>query len=588
MRSRGVIRATLFAVLATCFTTFSHPAAQAIGSGNCISTVTGATATSVQSGSNCIVIFTSGTGTWAIPSGVTSITYLVVGGGGGGSRGTCSTTYGPGGGGGAVLTGSLSVSGTVNVTVGSGGSQLAGSCPNTAGNPGNPSILASITANGGGAGGNGLTGGTSGNGNAGGTSPSGCGECYAGGGGGAGGVGGLNGNFQLNGGAGITSDLSGTSTAYGGGGGGRSATFFGTATAGGGTGNGTCTGTPNTGGGGADCFSAASGGSGGGAGGSGIVIAVYAYDNTPPTFTSSSTFSVDENLATSVNVATIRVSESATITISGGSDSARFTITFSDSQSANLRFAAIPNFESPADSGGDNIYNVNLLATDRVGLTGSQSITITVLDVNEAPIIGSLSGAISGTFSAAENSTTLYNLSATDVDAGSTLTYSLTGTDANNFSISNTGELTFSPAPDFEAPTDSDTNNTYIVITWVSDGSLSDSQTVTITVTNLNESGALLAPTLSGTPAKGIAITTSVSLNAAGSVRFFVNGKRIANCLARPTSGSGSTFTATCTWRPTFTGRQSLTATLTPASNTFSAATSPALSTFVVKRTTRR
>ena len=581
-------RVAVFALVASCFSFFSLPTAQAIGSGNCVSTVTGATATATQSGSNCIVIFTAGTGTWAIPTGITSITYLVVGGGGSGSRGTCNLTYGPGGGGGAVLTGSLSISGTINVTVGSGGNQLLGSCPNTAGNPGNASILASITANGGGAGGTGTTGATSGNGNAGGTSPSGCGECYAGGGGGAGGVGGLGGNSQLNGGAGVTSNLSGTSTAYGGGGGGRSASFYGTATAGGGTGNGTCTGTANTGGGGADCATAAAGGSGGGAGGSGIVIAVYTFDNTAPTITSTTTFSTAENVTTSTNVATIRASESATITISGGNDSARFTITFSDSQSANIRFVASPNFESPADSGGDNVYNISLLATDSVGLTGSQSITISVTNVNEAPVIGALSGAASGTSTVNENTTSLYNLSATDVDAGSTLTYTLTGTDAADFTISSTGDLSFSPAPDFEAATDSDSNNTYIVITWVSDGSLSDSQTVTITVTNVNESGTASAPSISGTPYKGIAIATTVSVNAPGKVRFFLNGKRIANCLAVSTSGSGSSYTATCNWRPAVTGRQSVTATLTPTSNTFSAVTSPALSTWVFQRPAKR
>jgi hypothetical protein len=587
LRAR-VVRVVILALVSTCFSFLSVPTAEAIGSGNCVSTVTGATATATQSGTTCIVIFTAGTGTWTIPAGITSITYLVVGGGGSSSRGTCSVTYGPGGGGGAVLTGSLTVSGTVNVTVGAGGAQHPNGCPNTAGDPGKASVLASITANGGGGGGTGTTGATSGNGNVGGTSPSGCGQCYAGGGGGAGGVGGLDGNSAMNGGAGVTSNLSGTSTAYGGGGAGRSGNYYGLATAGGGTGNGTCTGTPNTGGGGADCASAPSGGVGGGAGGSGIVIAVYNFDNTAPTFTSTTTFSTAENVSTSTNVATIRVSESATITISGGADSARFTITFSDSQSANVRFVASPNFESPADSGGNNVYNINLLATDRVGLTGSQSITISVTNVNEAPIITASSSADTATYSVAENSTSLYNINATDVDAGTTLTYSLTGTDAADFIISSSGVLSFSPAPDFESATDSDTNNTYIVITWVSDGSLSDSQTVTITVTNLNESGSISTPSIGGTPYKGISIATTVSVNAPGKVRFFLNGKRVANCLAVSTLGSGSTYTATCNWRPTTTGRQSLTATLTPTSNTFTSVTSPALSTWVLKRSTRR
>jgi VCBS repeat-containing protein len=572
-------RVAIFAIVASSLNLISLPTASAIGTGNCISTVSGATATATQSGNTCIVIFTAGSGTWTIPSGVTSITYLVVGGGGAASRGTCGVTYGPGGGGGGVQSGSLSISGTVNVSVGAGGAVKETGCPNTSGASGSPSTLATVTANGGTGSGVGKTGGTNGNGFQGGTDTvyTTCGECGAGGGGGASAAG-----SQLNGGAGVTSSITGTSVMYGSGGAGRGGTVFGSASSGGGYAPSNCAATPNQGGGGADCNSSSGGG------GSGIVVAVYNFDNTPPTITSATTFSTGENVLTSTSVATIRTSESSTITISGGADSLRFTISFNDSQSANIRFVASPNFEAPADSGGNNIYNLNLLATDRVGLTGSQSITISVTNINEAPVIGALSGGVTATYSVAENSALLYSLSATDEDSGTTLTYSLTGTDASDFTIDSSGQLSFAPAPDFEAPTDNDSNNSYIVITWVSDGTLSDSQTVTITVTDINESGVLTAPSISGTPFKGLPISTTVSVNAPGKVRFFLNGKRVANCLAIPTSGSGSTYTATCTWRPTITGRQSLTATFTPTSNTFSAATSPALSTWVFKRTTKR
>ena len=49
-------------------------------------------------------------------------------------------------------------------------------------------------------------------------------------------------------------------------------------------------------------------------------------DTTAPTFTSSSSFSAAENISTSSNAATIKVSESATVTISAGADAARFNI----------------------------------------------------------------------------------------------------------------------------------------------------------------------------------------------------------------------------------------------------------------------
>jgi hypothetical protein len=82
--------------------------------------------------------------------------------------------------------------------------------------------------------------------------------------------------------------------------------------------------------------------------------------------------------------------------------------------------------------------------------------------------------------------------SGTDPDAGVPLTYSLlTGAaslDAAFFDINaSTGVLSFKIAPDFENPSDSDQNNSYIVQVSVADNgspTLSDTQTITVNVTN--------------------------------------------------------------------------------------------------------
>ena len=65
-------------------------------------------------------------------------------------------------------------------------------------------------------------------------------------------------------------------------------------------------------------------------------------------------------------------------------------------------------------------------------------------------------------------------VTATDVDAGATLTYSIIGgADAAKFTINaTTGVLTFVSAPDFEAPADAGANNVYDVTVQVSDGTL--------------------------------------------------------------------------------------------------------------------
>ena len=125
-------------------------------------------------------------GTFSVPSYVTSIDVLVVAGGGGGGDGACA----PGGGGGAGGAGGLiffpsypvTSSGTVTVTVGGGGSQHPGSSPydsissqkgqNSAfGSPGDPGLGQGgvLTAIGGGGGGSSSSsGGTGGSGGSGG------------------------------------------------------------------------------------------------------------------------------------------------------------------------------------------------------------------------------------------------------------------------------------------------------------------------------------------------------------------------------------------------------------------------------------
>lgn len=246
------------------------------------------------------VITCTGNGSITIPSGVTSVRYLVVGGGGGGGGNTGGWASSGGGAGGVLNgTGFAVTAGTYAVTVGAGGAGGTGGV--SVGANGSNSTFSTLTAIGGGGGasqgvnnngsaggsggggrGNGTGGaGTAGQGNAGGDGGGG-GNRSSGGGGGAGTAGvtptSSNGG---NGGDGISDNITGTATFYGGGGGGgaNNSTFTGgTGGLGGGataptSGNGVG-GTPNTGGGGSGT---AGGGTTttGGAGGSGIVVIRY-------------------------------------------------------------------------------------------------------------------------------------------------------------------------------------------------------------------------------------------------------------------------------------------------------------------------
>src|SRR5206468_677655 len=104
----------------------------------------------------------------------------------------------------------------------------------------------------------------------------------------------------------------------------------------------------------------------------------------------------------------------------------------------------------------------------------------------EVPTITSNGGGDSTTVAVSENTTAIMTVTATDPDLGTTLTYSIAGgADATKFQINaSTGALSFITAPDFEAPTDADHNNSYIVQVRASDGSLSDDQVITVSVAN--------------------------------------------------------------------------------------------------------
>ena len=85
--------------------------------------------------------------------------------------------------------------------------------------------------------------------------------------------------------------------------------------------------------------------------------------------------------------------------------------------------------------------------------------------------------------SVVENQTSAFTVNATDPN-GDTLTYSLSGDDASLLSISNQGVVTFNTAPDFENPSDGDTDNVYKITVTVSEGSLNANANFEITVTN--------------------------------------------------------------------------------------------------------
>ncbi|AZD34229.1 T1SS secreted agglutinin RTX [Pseudomonas chlororaphis subsp. aurantiaca] len=123
------------------------------------------------------------------------------------------------------------------------------------------------------------------------------------------------------------------------------------------------------------------------------------------------------------------------------------------------------------------------------------SITVHIAGSNDLPTITSNGGGTTASVSLAENTTAVTTVVATDVDLPTqTLSYSIVGgADAAKFSIvSSTGALSFISAPNFEAPTDSGTNNVYDVIVRASDGTLFDDQAIVVTVTGVNDNSPVI------------------------------------------------------------------------------------------------
>ena len=227
-----------------------------------------------------------------------------------------------------------------------------------------------------------------------------------------------------------------------------------------------------------------------------LALSINVVDDTgsAPTFAqASASIAVDENTASTVYTAQATdVDPGDILTYSiAGTDSSLFTI---DPSSGDLSFNTAPDYENPADSGGNNTYELSIAATDAIGKQASQSLTITVNNLNDNPPQFALSA---NSFDVAENSTAVTAIAASDAD-GDDLTFSLTNSaDASFFTLDPTsGVLAFVSAPDFESPQDSDADNTYELELSVADVSHTTTQEITITVTNVDEAPSFAAATV--------------------------------------------------------------------------------------------
>uniref|UniRef100_UPI0024DF6EDD cadherin domain-containing protein n=1 Tax=Rhabdaerophilum sp. SD176 TaxID=2983548 RepID=UPI0024DF6EDD len=193
---------------------------------------------------------------------------------------------------------------------------------------------------------------------------------------------------------------------------------------------------------------------------------------------------IPENANSVFNVLAFDQDKGDTITysIAGGADAARFTI---DPETGTLIFVDNPDFEEPADEGGDNVYNIIVQATDQDGAFDTQNLAITVTGVNEAPYFVEITGFTLPEDAA--NGDVIGTILAVDPDAGDSITYSFAdgGNPNDMFAIDpSTGELSIADNSfiDFNAAP------SYSIVVRVTDteGLFTD-QIFTISVIDVNQ-----------------------------------------------------------------------------------------------------
>lgn len=210
--------------------------------------------------------------------------------------------------------------------------------------------------------------------------------------------------------------------------------------------------------------------------------------NEVPVLGAAGPFSFDENIAPGTVVTTMTATDqdggqTLTYTIESGNTGGMFAI---DSATGEITFAGSPDFETV------NSYSLVIRVTDdgAGALFAERTVAITINDLNEVPVL-----APAGPFSFNENvpaGTPVTTMSATDQDAGQTLTYTIrSGNTGGMFAINAaTGEITFAGSPNYE------NINAYSLVIRVTDngtGSLFAEQTVDINITDINDAPDVIA-----------------------------------------------------------------------------------------------
>lgn len=201
--------------------------------------------------------------------------------------------------------------------------------------------------------------------------------------------------------------------------------------------------------------------------------------NTAPIISTVSTLSATEDVSSAPFAVSTKDVEGNAVTVTATAGKG----TVVDNKDGTFIYKGIQDF-----NGSDTI---TVTATDSLGAVSTKSIAVTVAAVNDAPVIKA-----DATLAATEETAAKFNVSVSDVD-GDTVT--LTATAGKGTVVDNKdGSFTYTGSMDF-AGTDAITLS-------ANDGKVTTTQTITVTVANVNDAPVAVAATASGAEA-GPAIT---------------------------------------------------------------------------------
>jgi gliding motility-associated-like protein len=220
---------------------------------------------------------------------------------------------------------------------------------------------------------------------------------------------------------------------------------------------------------------------------------------------------IDENTAYTSVTPNITGSPIGNVTYTiGGTDAADFII---DANTGVVSMVA-RDYENPVDDDTDNVYEVSITATDDDGNTATESWTVTINNLSESSSF--TINAIADVVIDENTSYTSVTPNITGTPVGS-VTYSLGGTDAADFTIDAATGVVSMVGRDYENPTDENTDNVYeVTIIATDDDGNTASESWTVTVQDVAETATFSIDAIADVTIDENAAYTSVTPNITG------------------------------------------------------------------------